>query len=60
MRNKVYSFKPKEKGYNVYATKTYHGKSSRSSSSRRSSGVGDALIGLAAFGITKALFGKKR
>ena len=60
MRTKVYSFKPKEKGYTVYATKTYHGKSSRSSSSRRSSGVGDALIGLFAYGITKAIFGKKR
>lgn len=62
MRTKVYSFKPKGKGYNVYATKTYYGRSGSSSSSRsrRSSGVGDALIGLFAYGITKAIFGKKR
>ena len=60
MRTTVYSFKPKGKGYNVYATKTYHGKSSRSSSSRRSSGVGDALIGLVAKGIVRGIFGMKK
>ena len=60
MRTKVYSFKPKGKGYNVYATKTYHGKSSCSSSPRRSSGVGDALIGLAAKGIVRGIFGMKK
>ena len=60
MRNKVYSFQPKGKGYNVYATKTYHGKSSRSSSSRRSGGVVDALIGLAAKGIVRGIIGMKK
>ena len=62
MRTKVYSFKPKGKGYNVYATKTYHGRSgsSGSSRSRRSSGVGDALIGLVAKGIVRGIFGMKK
>lgn len=64
MRTKVYSFKPKGKGYNVYVTKTYHGRgsgsSSRSSLSRRSGGVGDALIGLAARGIVRGIFGMKK
>ena len=60
MRTKVYSFKPKGKGYTVYATKTYHEKSSRSSSSRRSSGIGDALIGLVAKGIVRGIFGMKK
>lgn len=57
MRNKSYSYKPKGKGYRVYATRTSHGKSSRSTSSRRPrGGVDDALIGL----LAKAIFGKKR
>ena len=64
MKTKVYSFKPKGKGYDVYVTKTYHGRgsgsSARSSSSRRSSGIGDALIGLVAKGIVRGLFGMKK
>lgn len=62
MRIKVYSFKPKGKGYTVYATKTCHRKpniSSRSNLSRRSSGMGDVLIGMVAKGITRSIFGKK-
>ena len=63
MRTKVYSFRPKGKGYTVYATKTYHGKtysSNRSGYSRRSSGVGSILIGMLAKGIVRSLFGRKR
>ena len=61
MRNKVYSFQPKGKGYRVYATKNDCGRSSSGSGrSRRSGSVVDALIGLLAYGITKAIFGKKR
>ena len=63
MRTKGYSFKPKGKGYTVYAIKTYHGKpnsSSRSSYSSHSSGVGNTLIGILARGIVQGIFGKKR
>jgi len=65
MRNKVYTFQPKGKGYNVYATKTYHGKSSRSSgrsssSSRSSGGVTDFVGGVIGRMIATAIFGKKR
>ena len=63
MRTKVYSFKPKGKGYTVYATNTYHGKSGiskRSPHSARSSGVGSILIGMFAKGIIRGIFGKKR
>ncbi len=62
MRTKVYSFKPKGKGYTVYATKTYHGKpnsSSRSGYSRRSSGMGNILIGILARGIVQGIFGQE-
>ena len=61
MRTKVYSFKPKGKGYRVYATKSYHGKVGTSSTrSRRSSGVGDALIGMVAKGLVRSFFGRKK
>lgn len=52
--NKVYSFKPKGKGYTVYATKTYHGEpdsSNRSCQSRYFNGVDNILIGMLAKGI---------
>ena len=62
MRNKIYSFQPKGKGYRVYATKTDCGRSSRNASrcSRRSGGVVDALIGLVARGIVRGIFGMKK
>lgn len=60
MRNKVYSFQPKGKGYRVYATKNDCGRSSSGSGrSRRSGSVVDALIGLAAKGIVRGIFGMK-
>lgn len=63
MRTKVYSFKPKGKGYNVYATKTYHGRSGSSSSSRsrRSGGAGTNFVSsvLANF-IVRGIFGMKK
>lgn len=60
MRNKVYSFKPKGKGYNVYATRTYHGRSS-SNRSRRSGGAGTNFVSsvLANF-IVRGIFGMKK
>ena len=62
MRNKVYSFQPKGKGYRVYATKADRGRSSRSGSGRssRSGGVGDALIDLVAKGIVRGIFDMKK
>ena len=63
MRTKVYSFKPKGKGYTVYATKTYHGRSGSSSSSRsrRSGGAGTNFVSsvLANF-IVRGIFGMKK
>ena len=64
MRTKVYSFKPKGKGYHVYATKTYHGvrnSSGSSSSYRRSGGAGINFVSsvLANF-IVRGIFGVKK
>ncbi len=61
MISKVYSFKPKGKGYRLYRTRTYSGKPNIVSNKQRSSGnFGDALIGMIAGGIARSLFGKKK
>lgn len=66
MRTKVYSFKPKGKGYHVYATKTSHsrrgmGGSSRSSGSRRSGGAClDFVSGVFARFLVHGVLGMKK
>ena len=62
MRTKVYSFKPKGKGYDVFVTKTYHGspqRADRSDYRRRSGGMSGILIGMVAKGILSGIFKKK-
>lgn len=62
MRTKVYSFKPKGKGYTVYATKTDHSRSGMgSSSSRRSGGAASNFVsGAIANFIVRGIFGMKK
>ena len=66
MRTKVYCFKPKGKGYDVYATKTYSGIRNSSGSSKRSGsyrrgGAGtDFVCTLLAKFVVHGLFGMKK
>lgn len=62
MRTKVYTFKPKRKGYTIYATKTYHGRRSWSSSNRSRHSGGStktAATGLVDF-IVRSIFNLKK
>lgn len=62
MRTKVYSFKPKGKGYTVYATKTDHSRRGMDSSSSRRSGsaTGDFVSGVIANFIVRGILGIKK
>lgn len=62
MRTKVYSFKPKGKGYTVYATKTDHSRRGMGrSSSRRSGGVmSDFVCGVIARMLVRGIFGFRK
>ncbi len=61
VKTRVYSFKPKGKGYNVFVTKIIHGNSTgKPNSSGHSGGFGDALITMAARGIARSVFRRKR
>lgn len=61
MRNKTYSYKPRKKGYSVYATKTYHGRSRSSGRSQRSGSTGTVFVsGALANIIVRGIFGMKK
>lgn len=62
MRTKVYSFKPKGKGYTVYATRADHSRRGMGNhSSRRSGGAASNFVsGVIANFIVRSIFGMKK